>query len=278
MENKLLIQQNISFGNPGQIIFRGGNNIDNLVNKVLYWDSIVNLNTGLAGSPINQDIETLRREGIFEDVKVDVIGEGEFSMMVATATNSKILNLLDDKSINYIPDNLSPRVLVNEGFAHNTGGALIHMVNSMPFIDVNTPLDEVLEFRQSRKEQLKHLTTTLNSMEMRVLEAQNQAMELKKVMNEIDMACLEIYRLYNEKNFTLIPSDIKLNFNMKNILAIGASVYAGASYLLPQTGAAVAALVGGAASVISWEGSVRIKGSHNTNPFSYTAEVREHFK
>ncbi|HBX0110807.1 TPA: hypothetical protein MFY10_25605 [Klebsiella pneumoniae] len=214
MENKLLIQQNISFGNPGQITFRGGNNIDNLVNKVLYWDSIVNLNTGLVGSPINQDIETLRREGIFEDVKVDVIGEGEFSMMVATATNSKILTLLDDKSINYIPDNLSPRVLVNEGFAHNTGGALIHMVNSMPFIDVNTPLDEVLEFRQSRKEQLKHLTTTLNSMELRVLEAQNQAMELKKVMNEIDMACLEIYRLYNEKKlyFDSFCHKIKLQY------------------------------------------------------------------
>lgn len=50
MKNKLLIQQNISFGNPGQITFRGGNNIDNLVNKTLYWDSIVNLNTGLVGS------------------------------------------------------------------------------------------------------------------------------------------------------------------------------------------------------------------------------------
>ncbi|WP_181965202.1 hypothetical protein, partial [Klebsiella pneumoniae] len=110
-----------------------GNNIDNLVNKTLYWDSIVNLNTGLVGSPTSQDIETLRREGIFEDVKVDVIGEGEVSMLVAEATKSKILTLLDDKSINYIPDNLSPRVLVNEGIAHNTGGALIHIVNSMPF-------------------------------------------------------------------------------------------------------------------------------------------------
>lgn len=36
-------------------------------------------------------------------------------MLVAEATKSKILTLLDDKSINYIPDNLSPRVLVNEG-------------------------------------------------------------------------------------------------------------------------------------------------------------------
>lgn len=278
MKNKLLIQQNITFGAPGTIILRGGNEIDNLVNKILYWDSIVNLNTGLVGTPVNQDIETLKREGLFEDIKVDVIGRGEASMMVAEATKSKILTLLDDKSVNYIPDNLSPRTLVSDGVAHNAGGTLIHMVNTMPFIDVNTPLDKVLEFRNSRQEQLKNLTTTLNSMELRVLEAENQAMELKKVINEIDIACLELHRLYSEKKISLTPSDIKLNFNMKNILAIGASVYAGASYLLPQTGAALAGLVGGAVSIISWESSVRIKGSYNTNPFSYTAEVRKHFK
>ncbi|SXL87835.1 DUF6236 family protein [Klebsiella pneumoniae] len=278
MKNKLLMQQNITFGAPGKITLRGGNDIDNLVNKILYWDSIVNINTDLVGTPANQDIETLKREGIFEDIKVDVIWKGEFSMMVAEATKSKILTLLDDKSVNYIPDNLSPRALVSDGVAHNTGGTLIHMVNTMPFIDVNTPLDKVLEFRHSRKEQLKNLTTTLNSMELRVSEAENQAMELKKVINEIDIACLEIHRLYSEKKFTLIPSDIKLNFNMKNILAIGASVYAGASCLLPQTGAALAGLVGGAVSVISWEGSVSIKEPHNTNPFSYTAEVRKQFK
>ncbi|EMJ9261515.1 DUF6236 family protein [Klebsiella variicola] len=278
MKNKLLIQQNITFGAPGTIIFRGGNRIDNLVNKILYWDSIVNLNTGLVGISTNQDIKTLKREGLFEDIKVDIIGKGEVSMMVAEATKSKILTLLDDKSVNYIPDNLSPRTLVSDGVAHNTGGTLIHMVNTMPFIDVNTPLDKVLEFRNSRKEQLKNLTTTLNSMELRVLEAENQAMELKKVINEIDIACLELHRLYSEKKISLTPSDIKLNFNMKNILAIGASVYAGSSYLLPQTGAALAGLVGGALSVISWKSSVRIKGSYNTNPFSYTAEVRKHFK
>ena len=101
-------------------------------------------------------------------------------MLVAEATKSKILTLLDDKSINYIPDNLSPRVLVNEGSLITQAVLLIHIVNSMPFIDVNTPLDEVLEFRQSRKEQLKHLTTTLNSMELRVLEAQNQANGVKE--------------------------------------------------------------------------------------------------
>ncbi|MEZ3177136.1 hypothetical protein, partial [Citrobacter sp. HSTU-bmb20] len=89
------------------------------------------------------------------------------------------------------------------------------------------------------------------SMELRVSEAENQAMELKKVLNEIDIACLELHRLYNEKKFPLTSSDIKLNFNMKNILAISASVYAGASWFFPQTGAALAALVGGAASVIS---------------------------
>ncbi|HED4148401.1 TPA: hypothetical protein R4286_005672 [Raoultella ornithinolytica] len=278
MKNKLLIQQNITFGAPGTITLGGGNEIANLVNKILYWDSIVNLNTGLVRTHVNQDIETLKREGLFEDVRVDVIGRGEVSMIVAEATKSKILTLLDDKSVNYTPDNLSPRTLVSDGVAHNSGGTLIHLVNAMPFIDVNTPLDKVLEFRNSRQEQLKNLTTTLNSMELRVLEAENQAMELKKVINEIDMACLELHRLYSEKKISLTPSDIKLNFNMKNILAIGASVYAGASCLLPQTGAALAGLVGGAVSIISWESSVRIKGSYNTNPFSYTAEVRKHFK
>ncbi|HCH7892987.1 TPA: hypothetical protein NHU29_000595 [Raoultella ornithinolytica] len=200
MQNKLLIQQNISFGAPGTIELNVGNGIDNLVNKILYWDSIVNLKPGLFGFPVNQDIETLKREGIFEEITVDVVKRGEFSMLIAEATKSKILNLIDDKNINYIPNELSPRVLVSDGVAQNAGGTLFHMVNAMPFIDINTPLDEVLEFRQSRKEQLKHLTTTLNSMELRVSEAENQAMELKKVMNEIDIACLELYRLYNEKN------------------------------------------------------------------------------
>lgn len=76
MQNKLLIQQNISFGAPGTIELNVGNGIDNLVNKILYWDSIVNLKPGLFGFPVNQDIETLKREGIFEEITVDVVKRG----------------------------------------------------------------------------------------------------------------------------------------------------------------------------------------------------------
>ncbi len=107
--------------------------------------------------------------------------------------------------------------------------------------------------------------------------SENQAHELKKALNEIDIASSELTRLYKENIFKLNYSNIKFNFNMKEIIAVSAAVYGGSSILLPQSAAAVSGVLAGAASVIKWEDAISLRNIDKKSPFNYSAMISRDF-
>lgn len=274
MKNKLLMQHGLIFGEGNGMNF-STKKIEGLNSKVLYWDGIVNIKGGFVFMSDRPDIITLKKEGIFEDVHLKLNKPGNVAELIKSETKNIIIKLLNDKTTNYIADEISPSLFFNSDLADIGGGALLHLTNTLPLIDDSVEVDDVLEFREKRKDLHRNLINHLNSLELRILNSENPGHELKKAIHEIDVGCSEAISVYKEAKVKFNFSNIKFNFNMKEIIAISSSVYGGASLIMPQTASIISGISAGAISTLRWEDSVKIRSIDKKNPFNYIAEINK---
>ncbi|ELP0296182.1 TPA: hypothetical protein OUF01_000795 [Klebsiella michiganensis] len=283
MKNILMLQRNVTLKrarrNPNELVLGGAEPIKNINSKILYWDKIVNLE--LEHIVPNEDsyITTLKREGIYESVHIDFYPfpiDNFFIQNFANATKDKIIELLENKSINYVAEDISKDIYFNDCIINQTNGMLMQLANALPFPDDRVPLDKVLEFRLKRKDMLRELLNHINTIELRVSSSENQAHELRAALNEIDIGCTNAIRAYKESGIKFQLTKVEFNFNMKDILAVSGSVFGGTSMFLPRTTAASLAVMAGVISTLNIRASMQINRIDKKNPFNYTAEINKH--
>ncbi len=247
--------------------------IPNLNTKIMYWDGITNIKGGLAVVNDSPEIIKLKREGLFEDHNLIITKGGNLAELIADETKNIIISLLSDKTKNYVTHGISSNILMKSGLAMANGGALLNITNALPMIDDSLDIDEVLEFREKRGDLHRNLINHINSLELRVMSSETPGLELKKAIHDIDNGCMDAMSIYKEKKIRFNLSNIKINFNMKDIIKVAGSVYGGASLAFPHTGAIVAGMVAGAASTLRWDDSVKINTIDRKCPFNYIVEI-----
>ncbi|HCT5193974.1 TPA: hypothetical protein OTZ41_000991 [Raoultella ornithinolytica] len=283
MKNILMLQRNVTLKrarrNPNELVLGGEEPIKNINSKILYWDKIVNLELEHIVPNEVPYITTLKREGIYESVHIDFYPfpiDNFFIEKFANATKDKIIELLENKSVNYVAEDISKDIYFNDCIINQTNGILIQLANALPFPDDRVPLDKVLEFRLKRKDMLRELLNHINTIELRVSSSENQAHELRAALNEIDIGCTNAIRAYKESGIKFQLTKVEFNFNMKDILAVSDSVFGGASMFLPRTTAASLAVMAGVISTLNIRASMQINRIDKKNPFNYTAEINKH--
>ncbi|AVW78016.1 MULTISPECIES: DUF6236 family protein [Klebsiella] len=277
MKNKIIIQDGVARLSKGRLSISHNELNKGLATKILYWDNIINLKSTFIKLDDSDIVTLLKSEKIFEDVYYKSSEFGPRSSVMEKSITDKMMELLLDKTINYIADNLTISAETHDNKLIQNGGSILQMINVLPTPDDDTDIHKILEFRLKRKDHLRNLLNHINSLEIRVSNSENQAHELKKALNEIDIASSELTRLYKENIFKLNYSNIKFNFNMKEIIAVSAAVYGGSSILLPQSAAAVSGVLAGAASVIKWEDAISLRNIDKKSPFNYSAMISRDF-
>ncbi|HBR7507815.1 TPA: hypothetical protein OL679_001825 [Klebsiella pneumoniae] len=283
MKNFILLQRHAalkkSTNKSQSLSFNGNIPITDIASKILYWDKIVNLEIINIHPQETSDILHLKQEGIYESVPIDFSPfpiDDSFIDNFAESTKNKIIELLNNKSINYVIEDISKDIYADECISHGSSGSLIQLTNVLPFPDNNTHIDKLLEFRLKRGDMHRDLINAINTLELRVSSAENQAHELKSAINEIDIKCHEAIKVYKESGLNIYLSKVKFNLKVKDIVDIVAKVYVGAALFLPHTSATYCAIAAGIASTMDFSESVSIKGIDKSNPFNYVAEVNKY--
>ncbi|ELR5933825.1 hypothetical protein R4I52_004824 [Klebsiella pneumoniae] len=123
----------------------------------------------------------LKKEGILLEVKFNIVN-GTIST-IYDANMKFLIDSLARKDINFIASDASKVLINNKIEVSEYGGELLTLVNAIPEPDESVNINDVLEFRLKRKDNLKNLMDTLNTLNIRVMKAENKDHELKTVIN-----------------------------------------------------------------------------------------------
>lgn len=280
MQNKIVLFPNGMIAGDSIHSFNGIS-IEDTARCVLYWDKIAILENSFLKMEIFEESmeKTLISAGVIEKHIMNITSfSGSVAPTLRKAYTDKTFELLNKKDSNYATYGMEEFLKENNVGAINNSGEIVTLANALPLPDKDTPIDKILTFRDLRKGELRNLINHLNSLEIRVASAENQSMELKKSINEIDIACADVARLFNESKIKFKPSSIDYNLNMKEIFKVASMYYAGASAFLPQTAAQIVGVTAGAMSIFSVKDSIKINRIDNSNPFNYVGYLSREFK
>jgi hypothetical protein len=142
-------------------------------------------------------------------------------------------------------------------------GALVTIHRAIPVPDKDVPLQDILEFRTRRRDELVALRHHLEDIYQRVIAAGDQPMALNTAIERIQSAIADHIKVSREAKFPLRLADVSAELNL----------------LSPATGAATAWLLGlpmleslitGAVSSLSANVGVALKGRRaSATPFRY---------
>ncbi len=281
MENKIIVFPEMQINTINKTaMLRSDIDKRKLIRTVLFWDKIIipcNTNIFVINLDHIPEIVTLRAEKILEEPKIQVNVDGELTSVLYGMYMWYIMQMMKSNDANYSTYELEKMIISDHDQVSPSGGELLTFTNAFPEPDVSTEINDILEFKLKRKDQLNLLMAHLNSLELRVLKAENKHTELNKAINEIDIACADVIRLYKEKGIKFNISNAKFNFSMKEIIEVTGATYEGSVIAgLPQTAAVLASLSAGIASVVEIKDAISFKKIDKTNPFNYAGEISKH--
>lgn len=264
MENKIIVFPEMQINTINKTaMLRSDIDKRKLIRTVLFWDKIIipcNTNIFVISLDHIPEIVTLRAEKILEEPKIQVNVDGELTSVLYGMYMWYIMQMMKSNDANYSTYELEKMIISDHDQVSPSGGELLTFTNAFPEPDVSTEINDILEFKLKRKDQLNLLMAHLNSLELRVLKAENKHTELNKAINEIDIACDDVIRLYKEKGIKFNISNAKFNFSMKEIIEVTGATYAGSVIAgLPQTAAVLASLSAGIASVVEIKDAISFK-------------------
>ncbi|MEX2953456.1 DUF6236 family protein [Serratia fonticola] len=254
-----------------------------LITSLLYWDRAVTLNSDYIYFDYMEDdadAKLLIDEGFFaeEIIVLDRRRISDTSTTVAyfEKVNERVNELITSSDIDWVANRLNNVFIDKNDIYTHSGGEKISLINAIPQPSTNVSLDDVLEFKAKRGDNLKQLWFEINSFEYRILTSENKEMELRKAVNEIDKSCADLIRLYKEKNIEFNLTKVDINFSLTSVMSAIATFYGGVSVHLPHAAAMIASLGAGVLSTLDISGSISFKNIDKTNPFIYSADISKY--
>ncbi|HBV7999112.1 TPA: hypothetical protein MD637_002193 [Klebsiella pneumoniae] len=251
-------------------------NYRKLLINALYWDKIITTNNNFIhiSNDSTPGVQQLKDEGLYSEVNLPITGGGDFATLIYEANMKFMIESLARKDINFIASDADKVLIRNTNEVAPNNGELFTLINAIPEPDESVNINDALEFRLKRRDNLKNLMNKINELNIRVLKAENRDLELKAAINEIDIACADVIRLYNESRIKFNLSEVRFNFNIPEIVTNAGAAYFGAKSIgLPETGAILASATYGFNTFVNFSSAMSLRKIDKSNPFNYIGQM-----
>ena len=94
-------------------------------------------------------------------------------------------------------------------------GALLELQRAIPIPDKDVPLNEVLEFKRRRNDELQRLRAELDGFIAAINKAEDKETELQKHIATIDAACADALRVSHEWQFPVRLTNLKASVELR---------------------------------------------------------------
>lgn len=183
----------------------------------------------------------------------------------------------DPKSIWDICQNSATLIAAAGGDVVESGGIGMELIKAIPVPDKDVPLNEIMQFKARRSDELCALREELDNLASSVSRAADIEAELRSQLAKVDKACSDVLKISAEWQFPVRLSSTKLALDLKpfEVLAGAVAAVSGLTYLsgVQAALAAVGGATWGAKSAIKITGDIGWKGlKPRKTPFAYVSK------
>lgn len=214
---------------------------------LLFWDCLVWPSSRAIYIESGHDETYLQTAGILR--RPDYTFNGDIAQSLAKSQIQAYMDLDRAEPGAWAFSQGENSLLLADGFIEEGTGTLIELHRAIPIPKHDVPLEEILEFKRRRQDELKLLRHHLETFSKEIERAGDSVNALQARINEVDQACANLLLVGKEWQFPIYLSNLKASFNFKplaSVPAVAAAWMAGQTYGLP-----VAAAAAGIAGVVS---------------------------
>jgi hypothetical protein len=219
--------------------------------SLLYWDKLVwPSSNAIAFSGDEQDIKFLEDAKVLTRPKKNVSG-GDFRNIILETYLKTFIELNNNEPGVWALSQGEKSLFLEQGlglFSEDSGMSL-NLLRAIPIPANDVPLNEILEFKEKRKDELLVLRSHINRL-VKVIQGSPTIMDdFNRAIKEVDGACADMLKLGREWQWPVHFADLKTSFNFnstKFLAATGSGWKFGEPY-----GLTAASLVASGAGLIS---------------------------
>lgn len=242
---------------------------------VLFWDRLVWPDSRIVSFGSNYDEITLENEGLLSRPRPQAYNDdaqvGSMSALVRieNSTNTTIgkhtSKYFVDQHVNeflaldknepgqwVMAEGENSLHLTNQNFVPNRG-QIVTLARAVPLPDATFPIDELLEFKERRRDEIVSLTFELDKFYSQIANSEDRDFEMNRILRVIDKNCADMIKVARESKRRFHLGDWNTSLSVNNFESAGNRVVAwdaiGSSFGLPVVGG----ILGAAASFVSFD-------------------------
>ena len=234
---------------------------------VMYWDKVVIPGNNLVyiGIPEEEDLISC---GAIERPKIGFQGNFQGDQVTNAILSCQSIvasELVNDKSTDWVMHQIGNSIICPEEFNETRNIIRVDLANVLPVPSADTPINEVLEFKERRSSELKELHEALDEFYEQILTSPDPELSTKKVVSRLQESVSNLNTASNEKfnHSRKFDFSAELNLSGKDI-SLGASSGALIDFLATGYTIPLATIAGAIISTIN----IRSKSTNTFKPAS----------
>ena len=188
---------------------------------LLFWDNLLWPSSRAVHFASGPDEAFLQAEGILSRPEYTVYGDA--AQGIARGQIQAFHNMEQAEPGAWALSQGENSFLLKEGIIEEGRGTLVELHRAVPIPKHDVPLNEILEFKLKRKDELLILRHLLESFTSAIDTASDKQTALQKRKDEIDSACADLLTVRREWRLPVYLSNIRASFNLTPLKFIPAS-------------------------------------------------------
>ncbi|QHO76875.1 hypothetical protein ACH79_33795 [Bradyrhizobium sp. CCBAU 051011] len=207
-----------------------------LRSSLIYFDKLAwPTNNAIHVGGSGPDVDFLSAAKVLE--LPNVFLSGSFGVEVLILAQAQALRDLDEKNPGtWAIAQGENSLLVKDGTLTDKGGLALELYRAVPVPDKEVPLNEILEFRLKRYDELQALRNEIDRLVSEVNASEDPKATLEEALLRIDEGCSAAIRVCSEWQFPVRLSSLKTSFDLKPFAIVrdGLAAYVAQQHLAQQ--------------------------------------------
>lgn len=215
-------------GNENKLIMHGGG-IDpiKLRQYILYWDKIDYPSNNLFYIPLTPDEQFLKDAGLLKRSGINISFNGSMSINPEIFINTQLAAFnYNNKEKGEIWSIAQPtkEVILPRKDSIETRSIQVELFNCLPVPTSNVNLEDILNFKERRHDELKEFRWLLDSMYEEIINSADKDLTKNKCIEKLQQKIIEINRVMDESKIKRCLRSMKAEINVGEIIVAGAKI------------------------------------------------------